>query len=232
MTEIKYKLLTPDAKPPVIAFDGTSKTMGIDVYCSEDIVIRTAAKYKSYKRIGELPNPEGMATVSQHKRYDDAPRGQWEFAPEKPLADSKGNVVTKVTWDGLTFADDLQFEEVLVDETDAQHPYPSLLPYAIIPTGIALELPDNVHVSWGGKSGYAFNQGIIAFEGKIDSNYRNELKLMLWSLNPEVDGQIIPKGTKVAQLYVIHYQDEYSLAEVSDLAASDRKDGFGSTGLT
>lgn len=111
------------------------------------------------------------------------------------------------------------------------HPHGSLLPYANITTGVAFELPEGTHLSWGGRSGLAFKQGMLPFEGKIDSNYRGELAVKIWSMDPEHDGYVIPAGTKIAQLYIIEYHKQYTLDEVSVLNTTGRgTGGFGSTG--
>lgn len=111
------------------------------------------------------------------------------------------------------------------------HPHSSILPYANIKTGIALDLAPGTHVSWGGRSGLAFKNGMIPFEGKIDSNYRGELAVKIWSMDPTHDGYFIPAGTKIAQLYIIQYSDKYTLSEISRLSDSVRGEhGFGSTG--
>lgn len=114
---------------------------------------------------------------------------------------------------------------------DMDHPHPSVLPYANIPTGLCFELPSGVHLSWGGRSGLAFKEGRMAFEGKIDSNYKGELAVKIWSLNPEDNGVLIPKNTKIAQLYIVHYTSTYQLKEVDNVSSSNRGTaGFGSTG--
>lgn len=116
------------------------------------------------------------------------------------------------------------------DTTTAEHPHSSTLPYSNMSTGIALELPPGVHVSWGGRSGLAFKEGLIPFEGKIDANYRGEIKAKIWSLNPHDDGRVIPAGTKIAQLYVLQYSNEYLLKPLEELSVTTRGiNGFGST---
>lgn len=112
------------------------------------------------------------------------------------------------------------------------HPHASILPYANIPTGIALDLPSGVHVSWGGRSGLAFKGGRLPFEGKIDSNYRGELAVKIWSMNPDDNMEQVKAGTKIAQLYVVEYTDQYKLGEVFRFTEDSARgsDGFGSTG--
>jgi len=112
------------------------------------------------------------------------------------------------------------------------HPHTSVLPYANIRTGIALDLPAGVHVMWGGRSGLAFKEGILPFMGLIDSNYRNELAVKIWSMNSEDNARVIKAGTKIAQLYVVHYQTQYALSQTEVLTDTARTDGFGSTGLS
>ena len=115
--------------------------------------------------------------------------------------------------------------------TDEAHPHPSILPYCNFSTGIQFNLPLGVHLSWGGRSGLAFKHGRIAFEGKIDSNYTGEVAVKMWSMNPEDNGVVIQAGTKIAQLYIVHYNEQYELEEVTVAKDSTRgTSGFGSTG--
>lgn len=117
-------------------------------------------------------------------------------------------------------------------KVDKYHPHKSFLPYANIPTGVAFDLPKGTHLSWGGRSGLAMNFGRIAFEGKIDSNYRGEVMLKLWSMSTDDVGLLIPAGTKIAQLVVVQYSAAYRIKEVNTLSETERgAAGFGSTGL-
>lgn len=200
--KIGYKLLTPTAKAPVISYEGTDQTMGIDVFTSEDVVL---------------------------------------WAPPKTINASLENVVDglrdlytevyQAVQPGFFSGHNPSNQPVSVFIGDSYHPHPSILPYANIPTGISLDLPARVHVTWAGRSGLAFNNGRLPFEGKIDANYRGELKLKLWSMNPDDNGFFIPAGTKIAQLEIVHYQDTYELVEVVEVTTSSRGElGFGSSG--
>ena len=189
ISKLKYKLLTPTAKAPEIAFGGTEDTMCFDVFSSADV---------------NLLAPPPAINLGNYPDYI-------------------ANVYSQVV--------DPQGNSYLAYTGDETHPHPSILPYANIPTGVAFALPKGVHLSWGGRSGLAFKNGRIAFEGKIDSNYRGEIKLMLWSMNPQDDGLFIPAGTKLGQLEVVHYTSVYELEQVDELPDSTRgAAGFGSTG--
>lgn len=99
-------------------------------------------------------------------------------------------------------------DAIFSTEKDEDHPFPSILPYAIINTGVVFELPAGVHLTWGGRSGLMFKNGRLPFEGRIDSPYRGEVKALIYSLNPEDDGNFIQAGTKIAQLEIVDYRFE------------------------
>lgn len=101
---------------------------------------------------------------------------------------------------------------------------------ALIPTGLALEIP----AGWEGqvrpRSGLAHRHGLTLLNspGTIDSDYRGEVKVLLINLGErEVR---LERGQRLAQL-VIAPCPRVELVEVEMLAPSVRgTGGFGSTG--
>jgi dUTP pyrophosphatase len=97
-----------------------------------------------------------------------------------------------------------------------------------IPTGIAMQIPENhVGLIWD-KSGLSHNQGLKTLGGVIDSGYRGEVKVGLINLGSEI--YKIEKGHKVAQM-IIQRKETCEVVEVDDLEDSERGEGgFGSSG--
>lgn len=101
----------------------------------------------------------------------------------------------------------------------------------IVPTGIAVAIPDG-HVGLiHPRSGLAAKSGITVLNapGTIDSGYRGELKVIL--LNTSATPFRIDVGDRIAQLIIQEYVHA-DLVEVSELPETARGDrGFGSTGV-
>ncbi len=102
---------------------------------------------------------------------------------------------------------------------------------AMVPTGLAIALPDGYAGFVQPRSGLAAREGlsIVNTPGLIDSGYRGELKIIL--INTDDENAIhIKRGERIAQL-VIQKVPAVHLVEVDELDASERgAAGFGSTG--
>ncbi len=100
---------------------------------------------------------------------------------------------------------------------------------ALIPTGIAIALPQGFEAQVRPRSGLALKDGLtlVNSPGTIDSDYRGEIQLIAINL-----GQapiIIVPGQRVAQL-VIQRVIKGRWQEVQDLPPSERQEGgFGHT---
>ena len=102
----------------------------------------------------------------------------------------------------------------------------------LIPTGLAIALPDGYAGFVQPRSGMAFKQGlsIVNTPGLIDSQYRGELKIIAINLDPD-EVIHIECGERVAQL-VIQQVPTVKLIEVDELDDTERGiDGFGSSGV-
>lgn len=102
---------------------------------------------------------------------------------------------------------------------------------ALIPTGIALAIPEGFAGFVQPRSGRALRDGLsfVNTPGLIDSHYRGEIKVIAVNLDPRRP-LTIARGDKIAQL-VIQRVEHASLEEVADLDETARgKGGFGSTG--
>lgn len=100
---------------------------------------------------------------------------------------------------------------------------------AVVPTGIAMAVPEgHVALVWD-KSGRALKQGITTMAGVIDSGYRGDVGVMI--LNTSNETVVIGKHEKVAQI-LIQPVVSPQLQEVDDLDDTSRGEGgFGSTGI-
>ncbi len=102
---------------------------------------------------------------------------------------------------------------------------------ALIPTGIALAIPEGFAGFVQPRSGRALKDGLSFANtpGLIDAHYRGEVKVIAVNLDTETPIRIL-RGDKIAQL-VIQHVERVELAEVDDLGDTLRgAGGFGSTG--
>lgn len=104
---------------------------------------------------------------------------------------------------------------------------------ALIPTGLAIQIPDGYAGFVLPRSGLALKQGLslVNAPGLIDSNYRGELKAIAINLDPQNDIEV-KKGDRIAQL-VIMKVESINFVEVDELDSSERgAGGFGSSGVS
>lgn len=102
--------------------------------------------------------------------------------------------------------------------------------YNLIPTGLALEIPEGHEAQVRPRSGLACKQGIgvLNSPGTIDSDYRGEVKVVLFNFSKKPF--VINKGDRIAQL--VFTQVIQADIQVADgLAPTERGEGgFGHTG--
>jgi dUTP pyrophosphatase len=101
---------------------------------------------------------------------------------------------------------------------------------ALIPTGFRIELPPGYEAQVRPRSGLALRHGVVLpnAPGTIDSDYRGELRVILWNTGPEPFR--LRRGDRVAQLVVAPVA-RAALVPVEALAATARGEGgFGHTG--
>ena len=100
---------------------------------------------------------------------------------------------------------------------------------AVVRTGLAFEIPKGYAMFIKPRSGLAFNQGVEAFQGTIDSDYRGEVKVLLTNGNSEHYIRVV-KGDRIAQAIVLPLP-RITFQEVTELSDTFRgAGGFGSTG--
>jgi dUTP pyrophosphatase len=103
---------------------------------------------------------------------------------------------------------------------------------ALVPTGIAIALPDGYVALVHPRSGLAIKHGVtmVNSPGTVDAAYRGELQIILINHDPK-DHVTFKRGDRIAQL-VIQKVEHAKFIEVSQLPGSDRgSGGFGSTGV-
>ena len=101
----------------------------------------------------------------------------------------------------------------------------------LVPTGIALALPDGYVALIHPRSGLAIKHGISLLNapGTIDAGYRGEIQCILINHDPQ-ESLSLKRGDRIAQL-VIQKVERAVFIEVSELPGSGRGlGGFGSTG--
>ncbi|MCW7504268.1 dUTP diphosphatase [Leptospira paudalimensis] len=100
----------------------------------------------------------------------------------------------------------------------------------LVPTGLAMAIPDGYEGQIRPRSGFSTKQRIIMpnCPGTIDSDYRGEILIPL--LNLSGSDYLLEPGTRVAQM-VIQAVVKFPIQVVTELGSTERgTGGFGSTG--
>jgi len=100
----------------------------------------------------------------------------------------------------------------------------------LIPTGLAIALPDGYEAQVRPRSGLALKHGITVLNspGTIDADYRGEIGVILANMSQK--DFTVERGMRIAQMVIAkHAKVEWEVVE--ELAESERgAGGFGSTG--
>lgn len=135
------------------------------------------------------------------------------------LLDKRAVVPTKAT-DGSACFDLVAVDSAIIAPNSA----------AVIGTGISIALPINTVLSIYSRSGHGFKNNVRLSNcvGKIDSDYRGEIKVSLFN---DSDTEFeVKKGARIAQCAVDHVIP-VNWIQVDSLNETERGDGgFGSTG--
>lgn len=102
---------------------------------------------------------------------------------------------------------------------------------ALVPTGVALAVPQGYVALVHPRSGLAARHGLSVLNtpGTVDAGYRGEVKVLLVNLDPREPLEL-RRGDRVAQL-VVQRVEQVRFVEVDTLPGSERGDGgYGSTG--
>ncbi|MEU6038295.1 dUTP diphosphatase [Actinomadura sp. NPDC047616] len=102
---------------------------------------------------------------------------------------------------------------------------------AMVPTGMAIALPDGYAAFIHPRSGLGARLGvtIVNAPGTVDAGYRGEIKVTLLNTDPRATVRL-RRGDRIAQM-VVQRVEHAVFHEVAQLPGSARGDnGFGSTG--
>ena len=101
---------------------------------------------------------------------------------------------------------------------------------SLIPTGLSVAFSENYEIQIRPRSGLAAKKNITVLNtpGTIDSDYRGEIKVIIYNHGNEKF--LVNNGDRIAQM-ILAPVVKMELEEVNNLPESIRgKDGFGSTG--
>lgn len=101
---------------------------------------------------------------------------------------------------------------------------------ALIPTGLFTAIPEGWQITLRPRSGLSIKRGITLINavGTIDSDYRQEIMIPLVNLGKE--DVYIENGERICQA-ILEKVNKIAWKEVESLDKTDRKGGFGSTGV-
>ncbi len=102
---------------------------------------------------------------------------------------------------------------------------------AIVPTGVAVAIPDGHAGLVLPRSGLALRHGVTVLNapGLVDAGYRGELNVVLVNTDP-VDDYTVRRGDRIAQLVIIA-AERVAVQVVDELPDSERgSGGFGHSG--
>lgn len=104
--------------------------------------------------------------------------------------------------------------------------------WRLIPTGLAIALPDGYEAQVRPRSGLALKQGvsILNTPGTVDADYRGEVGVIL--MNHSKQDLVIRRGDRIAQM-IINKIERIEFEEVPELTETERgAGGFGHTGTS
>jgi dUTP pyrophosphatase len=101
---------------------------------------------------------------------------------------------------------------------------------ALVPTGVAIALPDGYAGLVLPRSGLALHHGVtlVNAPGLIDSGYRDEVRVVLLNTDPR-EPYTVHRGDRIAQL-LVQPVPEVRVEVVERLEGENRGGGFGHTG--
>jgi dUTP pyrophosphatase len=104
---------------------------------------------------------------------------------------------------------------------------------ALVPTGVAVAIPDGYAGLVLPRSGLALRHGVTCLNapGLIDAGYRGELQVILVNHDP-VEEYAVSRGDRIAQLVIVRVEEAaFALVDADGLGQAARgAGGFGHTG--
>lgn len=104
--------------------------------------------------------------------------------------------------------------------------------WKLVPTGLAMALPEGYEAQVRPRSGLALKQGVSVLNtpGTVDADYRGEVGVIL--MNHSKQNLIVKRGDRIAQM-IINKIERITFEEVVELPSTERgAGGFGHTGRT
>ena len=103
--------------------------------------------------------------------------------------------------------------------------------WALIPSGIAIGIPEGFEGQVRPRSGLAMRHGVTVLNapGTIDSDYRGEIKILL--INHGDAPFVVERGMRVAQLVMAPMAPVELQVSITLSTTARGENGFGSTGL-
>lgn len=217
--KIQVQLVNGEASLPVYSTAGAA---GCDIFASEDFTINPTevkAEVKPLTKQGLKVTLESSITAILNGE-----------------ANNEGKISEIATTLAKAFTD-------TIERTD----YRFKLGQATASTGVAFGIPlgSNIELEIRSKSGLAFKKVVHAFNGTLDEDYTNELKILMFNLTAETIH--FKKGEKIAQaVFKQVIQANFELVDEFDrevipnperdgnpfVIKNERTGGFGSTGTT
>lgn len=102
--------------------------------------------------------------------------------------------------------------------------------WRLVPTGLAIALPEGYEAQVRPRSGLALKRGVAILNtpGTVDADYRGEVGVIL--MNHSQEDLVIKRGDRIAQM-IINQIEQVVFEEVAELPESGRgAGGFGHTG--
>ncbi len=103
--------------------------------------------------------------------------------------------------------------------------------WKLVPTGLAMALPEGYEAQVRPRSGLALKQGVSVLNtpGTVDADYRGEVGVIL--MNHSQKDLVVKRGDRIAQM-IINKIEHVAIEEVDELPSTDRgAGGFGHTGV-
>ncbi|MFA5839604.1 MAG: dUTP diphosphatase [Candidatus Margulisiibacteriota bacterium] len=104
--------------------------------------------------------------------------------------------------------------------------------WKLVPTGLAMALPEGYEAQVRPRSGLALKQGVSVLNtpGTVDADYRGEVGVIL--MNHSKQNLVVKRGDRIAQM-IINKIERITFEEVIELPSTERgAGGFGHTGRT
>ncbi|MEJ5306802.1 MAG: dUTP diphosphatase [candidate division WOR-3 bacterium] len=132
---------------------------------------------------------------------------------------TENGFLPKYMTEGSSGADLFASEEVCIEPFDV----------SLIPTGIRVEIPSGYEIQIRPRSGYSLKNKILILNspGTIDSDYRGEIKIIMFNLNRE--RFCVKKGERIAQM-VLSKVEKANFIEGKINSTKRGDGGFGHTG--